>query len=649
MPNYITLSVLFILLILFRQSLSCDEKDCEVGTAVGTTVCTTAAAIGGTALCAVTFGLGCGLAVAAGASCEVTGALISGYGCPQCGSEEAQNNNMPLAQLLANNNQQTDTLVQMNEQLYRELVEIKSNQNRVLSNQDSLLFKQITMFNSMNENHKQFMAAHLATRRHHYETLAKTVAKQGMTNRLLGEGLENLQTNDKLILRNQAEQDKKRALDTMRNQRWFQSLDATGKNLLVGQEEMLYFNFLRFKDQERLLNAIDANDKMLLKDQEALVKQQMEQFLRNEAWFQSLDEQNKLLTKEQAMIMALEFQQLLHLDNLEEGQAKIHAYGVQQLLHLDNLEEGQAKIHANQVKLHLIQESYLRNLTLDNQKLFVGQSMILVQQEQNKKLIERLHTQVENLVPGIKKAQLISLYGDSFFTIDESYHKFKAIYRNSFSHSVSDYVLTEFKDLAGIRGNLQPSIIKIQRMMIGNHPLFAESIYKALGGDFCNVNSHEYFMVSVYNGMLMRSTALGLDGHQMGKMELNRYVKNNIKATEAYVDHCGCPNGFKEHIRKNVSKIMNNLQPSIDDKYKNSIKVALLAGQNFVWRRKALTILQHQNFELSDPIAKEIEHHAIEDIELVIERIKDGYDDQLQFYDNTKTCISKQRNEIGRS
>ena len=348
------------------------------------------------------------------------------------------------------------------------------------------------------------------------------------------EGFEKLQANDKLILQNQIEQEKRRALDRLKNQKWFQSLDETGKNLLEGQEQMLHFNFLRFQDQERMLKILDENDKKLLKNQDKLVEQQMIQFLRNEEWFQRLDEQNQNLTIGQSKIMALEFDQLLYLENLEEGQARINA---------------------NQVKLHLEQQAYLNNLDKNDRKLFVGQALILINQEEGKQMISSIASRIETLELEIKKTQIISLYGDAFLTLDECSHKFNIIYDNQLSSSVSDYVLTEFQQLAGLGGPLESSIVKIQKMMIGNHPLLQQSVYEVLGGEFCNPKSHEYFMSRAFHGLLMRSTALVIDGYEMDKNEENRFVLNSIKATEAYITHCGCPNGLHVHYRKQLSSL----------------------------------------------------------------------------------------------
>ena len=90
------------------------------------------------------------------------------------------------------------------------------------------------------------------------------------------------------------------------------------------------------------------------------------------------------------------------------------------------------------------------------------------------------------------------------------------------------------------------------------------------------------------------------------------------------------------------------MRKSIDGKFKNSIKVSLIAGTNLAFRRKALKLLQYKNFEVSDPIVKEIARYAIEDIELAIERSKAGYEEQLQYFDATKTCINIYRNQIGK-
>ena len=65
---------------------ACDEKACNVGTSVGVSACAVGSAIAGAALCAVTFGLGCAVAVAAGPACALVGDAIKGGACSSCGS-----------------------------------------------------------------------------------------------------------------------------------------------------------------------------------------------------------------------------------------------------------------------------------------------------------------------------------------------------------------------------------------------------------------------------------------------------------------------------------------------------------------------------------------------------------------------------------
>ena len=67
---------------------ACDEKACNVGTSVGVGACAVGSAVAGAALCAVTFGLGCALAVAAGPACGLVGEAIQGGACSSCGSGE---------------------------------------------------------------------------------------------------------------------------------------------------------------------------------------------------------------------------------------------------------------------------------------------------------------------------------------------------------------------------------------------------------------------------------------------------------------------------------------------------------------------------------------------------------------------------------
>ena len=192
MTKHIWSSLSLIFLLLFRPTLSCDERACRVGVSSAATACGVGAAVGGGILCAVTFGIGCAVAVGVEAACAIGAEVGSEYGCPQCGTEEAEGDS-PFSQLVQENREQHEVVLKLHDRIHEEQQEIKSNQQRILSTQDDLLFGQAQIVGTLDENHKENMRAHLESRRLHYQQLAMQSQTQNLLNNVQSTQLDGFE------------------------------------------------------------------------------------------------------------------------------------------------------------------------------------------------------------------------------------------------------------------------------------------------------------------------------------------------------------------------------------------------------------------------------------------------------------------------
>ena len=591
---------------------SCDETACNVGTSLGTAACATGAAIGGAALCAVTFGIGCAVATGLGAACPAIGETITNYGCPACSSPEAQNEDLPLSQVLLGNNEQSELISRLDDKLTH-------SQNEKLGGHE-YIFESL---DSLDENQKTLIRKHIEARRLHYVQLVdKTQNHKKLsdtTNRL-----QRLQTHD-VSIPNDLRISKSQALLHLENRQWFKRLDDTGRNLLRGQEEIMSFQFMAFVEQDRMLSILDENDKKLLKGQDSILENQLHQFIKQEQWFQRLDTHHRDLLEGQGTIIGLQYKQLLQLDDVKEIQQQIYR---------------------KQLTLEFRQLAHKKEFDAKFQKLFVGQSMLLAGQLHTKKALDKLSVNIAELGTEAQRTQLIVQYGNKFQQIQNSKGHFDTLYNGNVNPS--QYQIDEFKESAN-SPNFKHAIANIQWMLMGGKDvLVPESLYEKLP-DYCHPEMHAQILRMCSEALMMRTVAYQIDNITIARNEIDQFIKNNINATNSYITHCGCPDGFEKKRRNEVSELLPNLHPSNEDKITNAIKMFLLADQDDIWRLKAFTLLKHKNFDILEGKAIQmISETSVEDVDLAIEMDSKNQADRLPYFDNTKSCINKQKNGISK-
>ena len=289
----------------------CDKEACEVGTSTGTAVCTAGLAVGGAALCAVTFGLGCAATIIGAAACGITGATIEKGICSRCSTgEPGIKDVMNKIEGLGDRDWEIKGGFDKMNQWFET---ISDNDKKVIENLGSLeeglevLGGDIKgWFQDLSEKDKRLAEG---------QAKILLVQEKGFTN--LEEGLDNLGVKAK---------------------KWYNDLSENDRKLVEGQAKIVFLQKEGFTSLEEGLdnlgikakkwyNDLSENDRKLVEGQAKIVFLQKSGFgslqdtlahLGGEVndWFISLTEDNKKLVEGQAKLIFMQKRGLEKLDKI---------------------------------------------------------------------------------------------------------------------------------------------------------------------------------------------------------------------------------------------------------------------------------------------------------------------------------------------
>ena len=200
----------------------------------------------------------------------------------------------------------------------------------------------------------------------------------------------------------------------------------------------------------------------------------------------------------------------------------------------------------------LEKEAYFMDLPTNEKEMMYGQVRILLLQGEALEKLDALTNSTTQISQKLELAHIISLYGRDITNIHNVIKKFGRLTRGKLGTIKNDTRVDIFlKAALDSTSGLETAIDNVFQMMIGNHFLKKESIYEALGQDFCKVETHEGLLVLLYESLTLHAVALRMRGQSITERLIQDFGQNVIQASISYVRHCGCSNG-NEHLLKAI-------------------------------------------------------------------------------------------------
>ena len=182
-------------------------------------------------------------------------------------------------------------------------------------------------------------------------------------------------------------------------------------------------------------------------------------------------------------------------------------------------------------------------LSANDKKWVEGMANIIFMQKQLTSFLNA----TQDLSDDLDLAQVTNLYGEGIINLKSISDKFALLERGKFGIIKNDHRVEVFTDAALDPSNgLKSSIADVFAMMIGGHPLKTESIYEALGEEFCHSEEHRYVVMQLNSAVLLHATAMAMEGRAISTGLLRDIRQNFIRASQSYIRHCGCPEGYRE-------------------------------------------------------------------------------------------------------
>ena len=215
----------------------------------------------------------------------------------------------------------------------------------------------------------------------------------------------------------------------------------------------------------------------------------------------------------------------------------------------DNVEDGFASLEDGIANLGDEINQWFTTLSENDKKLVEGQAKLIFLQKQGIAKLETLQDTADEINYNLQLAQYISLYGQDISNIERVINKFDRMDKGNFGIIQNNHRVKVFTELAlDPSSGLEVAIDNVFAMMIGGHVLKRESIYEAVGKDFCRPEPNQYLLMMLNNALALHATAMAMEGRKISTKLLRDFRQNMIRASQAYQRHCGlrCPEGHRE-------------------------------------------------------------------------------------------------------
>ena len=212
-----------------------------------------------------------------------------------------------------------------------------------------------------------------------------------------------------------------------------------------------------------------------------------------------------------------------------------------------NIQEGLDGLEAGLDRLGGEMNVWFKTLSANDKKLVDGQAKLIFMQNQGLEKLDTVLEMTNDISYNLDLSQMISLYGQDINNLRKVNNKFNRLNRGKFGIIKNDHRVKVFTELAlDPSDGLESSIDNVFAMMKGGHPLNPESIYEALGKNFCHQEPNRYLMLLLTNALTLHATAMVMEGREVSSKLLRDFRQNVIMSSNSFNRHCGCPEGYRK-------------------------------------------------------------------------------------------------------
>ena len=281
-----------------------------------------------------------------------------------------------------------------------------------------------------------------------------------------------------------------------------------------------------------------------------------------------------------------------------------------------------------------------QKLDENDQEILLGQKDIIARIHDVNLKMERAQETLNSIQVQIEEEFLIDFYKLDLKDIIDVIDLFPTLSREESGVIIVNSRFETFIDLIIGKFRVEKAAKNIHKMMIGQDLLpFKKSLYEIKDTQFCKPEVHQKLMFLAAEGMkylLFASRHVSMDM----KLASDQYEERRVKADEAYVVHCGCPEGYQPYQIKVLSDLIPSLPPSSDPLFMNMADIRI-HGRTAMQVEKATMLINYKNFKPTREVILAIDEFTLNDIQRAIQLTKQDRTHWLKYYDGRKSCMQK--------
>ena len=317
----------------------------------------------------------------------------------------------------------------------------------------------------------------------------------------------------------------------------------------------------------------------------------------------------------------------------------------------DALDEGQKNMIENQMELRnefskmqeMLVEQFAKNdewfnkLDQNDQEILLGQKDILSNLYALSDRMERAQITLDSIEAKIDEGFLREYYKVDVKEITKAITLFSRLNRDEIGIFVEDTRYKLFIKYIVDDLRIEGATDNILKMMIGSTFPEIGSLYKLKR--YCVPELHQKLRFLADEGMryaLFASRYASLDMAQT----LDEFQENSIRADESYIEHCGCPSGYRPYKIKILSDLIPSLPPTPDPVAWN-LQLILEYAKNPLQLKKARMLLDYRNYKPSPEVISRIDDFTQNDIQKAILMTQQNLTRWLEYHDGVTSCMQE--------